>query len=158
MRRRVSGDAWGRGPRSEIVAGGLSFPRSSTVRSEAAFTLLEVMIALAIFFIAVFTILESVSQSLRGARLLQQKWPDPRDLVAELSLTNKLEEGTVEGDFGDAYPDFRWTRETYLVGTNGLFQLDFTIHGVIGKQLMESKTSVRLWRPDSQVSTFGRQL
>ena len=95
---------------------------------------------------------------LRAARLLQQKWPDPRALVAELSLTNKLEEGTVEGDFGDQYPNFTWTREVTLERTNGLFRLDFTIHGVVGKQVMDSKTSVLLWRPDSQVSSFRRQL
>src|SRR5262245_42175273 len=135
-----------------------SHPAEEPGRTEAAFSLLEVMIAMAVFFIAVFAILESVSQSLRAARLLQQRWPDPRALVAELSLTNKLEEGTVEGDFGDQYPNFTWTREVTLERTNGLFRLDFTIHGVVGKQATESKSSVLLWRPDSQVSSFRRQL
>jgi len=127
-------------------------------RHETAFTLLEVMIALAIFFMAVFAILQSVSQSLGAARSLQQKWPDPRALLAELSLTNKLEEGTVEGDFGDLHPDFTWTRDIYLVRTNGLFQIDYTITRVTGNRPLEWKTSALLWRPDSQVSTFRRQL
>jgi len=127
-------------------------------RHEAAFTLLEVMIALTIFFIAVFAILQSVSQSLSAAHSLQQKWPDPRALLSELSLTNKLEEGTVEGDFGDLHPDFTWTRDIYLVGTNGLFQIDYTIVRVTGNRPLEWKTSALLWRPDSQVSTFRRQL
>ena len=125
---------------------------------EAAFTLLEVMIALLIFFVAVFAILQSVSQSLRAARSLQQKWPDPRALLSELSLTNKLEEGTVEGDFGDLHPDFIWTREVYQVRTNGLFQIDYTIIGVTGNRSLEWKTSAFLWRPDSQVSRFGPRL
>jgi hypothetical protein len=126
------------------------------LRSERAFTLLEVMIALAIFFMAVFTILESVSQSLRGARILQQNWPDPRGLLAELSLTNKLEEGTLDGDFGDVYPDFAWTREIYLERTNGLFRVEFTIQGVVGKRVLAYKTSTLLWRPDSLSSTLRR--
>lgn len=127
-------------------------------RDEAAFTLMEVMIALLIFFVAVFAILQSVSQSLGAARSLQQKWPDPRALLSELSLTNKLEEGTVEGDFGDLHPDFTWTRNIYLVRTNGLFQIDYTIVGVTGNRPLEWKTSALLWRPDSQVSSFRRQL
>lgn len=127
-------------------------------RYEAAFTLLEVMIALTIFFVAVFAILQSVSQSLGAARSLQQKWPDPRALLSELSLTNKLEEGTVEGDFGDLHPDFTWTRDIYLVRTNGLFQIDYTIVRVTGNRPLEWKTSALLWRPDSQVSSSRRQL
>ena len=127
-------------------------------RYEAAFTLLEVMIALTIFFIALFAILQSVSQSLSAARSLQQKWPDPRALLSELSLTNKLEEGTAEGDFGDLHPGFTWTRDIYLVRTNGLFQIDYTIVGGAGNRPLEWKTSALLWRPESQVSTLKRQL
>jgi Tfp pilus assembly protein PilV len=126
-------------------------------RGETAFTLLEVMIALTIFFVAVFAILGSVAQSLRAARSLQTKWPDPRALVSELSLTNKLEEGTVEGDFGDLHPDFTWTRDIYQVRTNGLFQIDYTIVGATGNRPLEWKTSTLLWRPDSQLTSFRRQ-
>ncbi|HKS36998.1 MAG TPA: prepilin-type N-terminal cleavage/methylation domain-containing protein [Verrucomicrobiae bacterium] len=141
------------------VVPGAGRPMPETCQA-TAFTLLEVMIALAIFFMAVFTILDSTSQSLRAARLLQQKeaMPDARFLLADLWPTNKLEEGILEGDFGDLYPDFIWTRETTLIGTNGLFRVDFTIQGVVGRRPLESKVSVQLWAPDSQVSTFRRQL
>lgn len=126
-------------------------------RPKAAFTLLEVMIALLIFFVAVFAILQSVSQSLGAARSLQQKWPDPRALLSELSLTNRLEEGTADGDFGDLHPDFTWTRDIYLVRTNGLFQIDYSIVGMTGNRRLEWKTSALLWRPDSQASPLRRQ-
>ena len=116
-------------------------------------SLLEVMIALFIFFLAVFAILDSTSQSLRAARGLQMNLPDIGPLVADLMLTNKLEEGVVEGDFGDLYPDFVWTCETYEVATNGLFRLDFTIRGYTQNRPFESTTSLVLWRPDSQVSS-----
>ena len=60
-------------------------------RHHAAFTLLEVIIALTIFFMAIFAILGSVSRSLGAARSLQQKFPDIGSLAADLMLTNKLE-------------------------------------------------------------------
>jgi len=121
-------------------------------RHAQGFSLLEVMIALLIFFFAVFAILDSMSQGLRAARGLQLNLPDIGPLMADLMLTNKLEEGVVEGDFGDLYPDFTWTRDTYQVATNGLFQLDITVRGFSQNRPFESTTSLLLWRPDSQVS------
>ena len=59
-----------------------------------AFTLLEVMIALMIFFMAIFAILGTVTRSLGAARSLQQKFPDIDALGAEVIMTlktNKLE-------------------------------------------------------------------
>ena len=127
-------------------------PRSARRRS-SGFSLLEVMIALLIFFLAAFAILDSTSQSLRAARGLQVNLPDIGPLMADLMLTNKLEEGVVEGDFGDLYPDFTWTRDTFQIATNGLFQLDITIRGFPQNRPFESTTSLLLWRPDSQVAS-----
>ena len=122
-----------------------------------AFTLLEVMIALTIFFMAVFAILGTVTRSLSAARSLQQKFPDIDALAADLMLTNKLEEGTIDGDFGDLYPGYTWRRDTYQVATNGLFQVDFMIQSSRGRQSVQWTDSILLWRPDSQVATFGRR-
>jgi hypothetical protein len=129
-------------------------------RGVRAFSLLEVMIALAIFFMAMFAILQSVSQSMSAARLLQQRqrMPDVSSLIAELYLTNKFEEGVVEGDFGEAYPDFIWSRETYLLYTNGFFQVDFYVRGAMGNRQVETKSSIWMWRPDSQPSTARQPL
>ena len=123
-----------------------------------AFTLLEVMIALTIFFLAIVSILGSVSRSLGAARSLQQKFPDISALVADLMLTNKLEEGTGGGDFGELYPGYSWTGYTNQIATNGLFQIDFVIRSLRGSQAVEWTNSIYLWRPDSKVSNFGRRL
>jgi Tfp pilus assembly protein PilV len=120
-----------------------------------AFTLLEVMIALTIFFLAIVSILGSVSRSLGAARSLQQKFPDISALVADLMLTNRVEEGTGEGDFGDSFPGYAWTGYTNQIATNGLFQIDFVIRSVNGRQSVEWTNSIYLWRPDSKVATFG---
>lgn len=117
-------------------------------RHSFAFTLVEVMIALGIFFMAMFAILGLVASSLRNARALQRKTVDCGMVAAQLSLTNKLTEGLETGDFGDLYPDFEWTRDIYEVETNGLFQTDMIVQRRAGG-VVESKLSILLFRPDS---------
>src|SRR5438552_632274 len=83
-----------------------------TCHSPAAFTLLEVVIAAGIFFMATFAILGVVSGTVRNARGVQKTDVDAGMLAADLSLTNKLVEGTTSGDFGDLYPGYTWQRDT----------------------------------------------
>jgi Tfp pilus assembly protein PilV len=122
-----------------------------------AFTLLEVMIAMAIFFTAVFAILALVSQSLRGARLLTQNAPTPGMALAisQLPITNKVEEGSISGDFEDLYPGYDWTAETTLASSNGLYQVDVS---VFHEGDLDSSMSVFLYKPESTtgISTRSR--
>ena len=123
-----------------------------------AFTLLEVMIALMIFFMAIFAILGTVTRSLGAARSLQQKFPDIDALGAEVIMTlktNKLEEGSADGDFGDLYPGYTWRRDINLKATNGLFQVDFIIQSSRGRQRVEWTNSILAW--DTRWSSFGRR-
>ena len=79
------------------------------------FSLLEIMIACAIFFMVAFAILELVTRSLAAARSLQQRDPDPGLIAAEVMARPILEEGTESGDFEEHYPDmfpgYRWELE-----------------------------------------------
>ncbi len=119
----------------------------------SAFTLLEVMIAMFLFFTAVFAILTLVSQCLQSARILKQHGPSIGKVVGELVLTNQLEEGVEEGDFlEDGFRDYRWAREIKLYGTNGLFQVDVV---VFNKKGVDSSVSLLLYRPDSKPSVFS---
>jgi hypothetical protein len=120
-------------------------PATGQVR---AFSLLEVMIASGILFLCLFAILQLLSTSLRGARILQRSTVDAGMLAAELSLTNKLTEGTESGDFGKLYPDFHWTREIAEASTNGLFEVDFIVYRR-GVQAPESHLSFLLFKPES---------
>lgn len=119
------------------------------------FTLLEVMIALTLFFMAVFAILGVVSQGLGAVRSLQIETPDVGSLAVDLILSDRLEEGAEEGNFGDLYPDFFWRREVVEVATNGLFRVDFTIRDIRQSKILESKTSILLWRPESSTVVPG---
>jgi hypothetical protein len=103
------------------------------------------MIAIAILFIAGFAILDLVSQNLRAARMLQQSGVTAAPLAAELTLTNKLEEGTASGNFGERHPGYTWTRELYLVGTNGLWQADFLVFGPNDRRAPISQMSILLF-------------
>ncbi len=131
-------------------------------RGAVAFTLLEVMIAMAIFFMAIFAILGLVAQNLRIARSLSLGEIDLSTVAVELSLqtlTNlDLTEGTISGDFGNTYPGASWVANLYLVATNagapgggrtpgGLYQADITITWPQNNLIKERHTSLLLYRP-----------
>jgi len=133
--------------------------RSSTteIESVAAFSLLEVMIALAIFFMCIFGILAVVSRSLQQARALRPIEADARSAIALLSLTNRLEEGPLPPEMVEAYerenPGHTIAGEIYEVATNGLFRLDFSVGGASGgieKRAVVTESSILLFRPLSQ--------
>jgi len=118
--------------------------------AEQAFTLIEVMIAVTIFFMAMFTILGVLSASLHAASILRSNAPTPGMVAGQLSLTNKLYEGTESGDFGeiDEYKNYRWFAQTTEAATNGLFRIDIQILNPGGR--LDSSMSILLYRPDSQ--------
>ncbi len=88
--------------------------------SRAGFTLLEVMVAMAILATTLVVLLglrnrdvliQSHTQELTIATLLA------RDLVFEAENDKSLELGYLEGDFGEHAPDYSWERNvnTFLI-------------------------------------------
>ena len=127
-------------------------------RPTHAFSLIEVMIALGIFFMAVFTILGLISSLLRNARVIQQmKYVDAGMVAAQMSLTNKLVEEANSGDFGEVYPGYSWTTDTYEVSSNGLFQVDIDVQRD-GAANVESKMSILRFAPDSPPGSLTKPL
>jgi hypothetical protein len=110
------------------------------------------MIAIAAFFIAVFAILALISQSLQNARRLQRPMVDAAMLASELSLTNKLEEGTDSGDFGKVYPGSTWTMATTEVLSNKLFEVDYVVQRPDSDRA--DKMSILLFRPQSKAGSL----
>jgi prepilin-type N-terminal cleavage/methylation domain-containing protein len=119
---------------------------------QKAFSLIECMIAIAAFSIAVFAILALVSQSLQNARRLQRPIVDAGMLASELSLTNQMVEGTESGDFGDVYPGSTWTATTTEVLSNKLFEVDYTVQRADSDR--PEKLSILLFRPQSKAGTL----
>lgn len=120
-----------------------------------AFTLLEVAIASAVLAVSLFAILTLCATNLRTARALARVHVDASSLAAELSLTNRLEEGIESGDFGDSYPGYSWTRRITEYTTNGLYLVEFEVAGGEGRSSDRSTLSLLLYRPDS-VRRTGR--
>jgi Tfp pilus assembly protein PilV len=122
-----------------------------------AFTLMEVMIAVAIFFMAMFSILSVLSSALHAATMLRTNGPTAGMRASELTLTNKMEEGSDSGTFGDIpiYDGYRWTSQTTEVATNGLFQVDFAVYNSQG--VVESTLTCLFYRPDSDSGHMGLQ-
>lgn len=137
---------------SDVLSGGTQHATRNTPpripRSRSAFSLLEVMIAGAVFFMAIFAILAMVANVLRNARSLRRAELDAGMVAAQVGNTNKLYEGVQSGDFGNLYPGYSWEAETLEAATNGLFQVDIVVR-LRGVQQPVDSMSIFLFRPES---------
>ncbi len=130
-------------------------PEADRRRIQSAFSLLEVMIAIGLFFMVAFTVLGVVSQCLRQAGALQHLRSPVGSLAAQTVLTNQLEEGIESGDFDDIFPDHRWTREVIEAGTNGLYEVNLTVTRA-GRSKPDGELTLYLFRPVGNVGRPGR--
>ena len=130
-----------------------------------AFTLAEVLIAVAIFVVAIFAILQLVGQGLELVRVMQQQRPDMGALAAKTLVELPEPDGTLatglteplDEDFGGngggqftLYPDARWQRDIMsLDATNGLYQATITIEEQVGGgENTEYQLRFLMFRPD----------
>ena len=96
-----------------------------------AFSLIEVMIACGIFFMATFGILALVSTTLRNARALQRGDVDAGMAAAQIYQTlktNRLAEFSGSGNFGKTYPDYGYEFASQQYQSNGLLQVDIIVN------------------------------
>jgi hypothetical protein len=117
-----------------------------------AFSLLEVMIAIAIFFLAAFAILSLVSSSLGNARRLQRPLVDAGPVLAIYTTNNIFIEDTYSGQMsdilGDAYRDYTYTADVREVGTNHLYSVRAVVQ-VRGSREIISDLTTLLRGPNS---------
>ena len=125
----------------------------SGTKSQQAFSLLEVMVAIAIFCMAMFVILSLISSALANARRLQRPMVDAAMIASELSLTNQLVEENQSGDFGKAYPGYNWTAVVTEEQTNKLFRVDYVVQRDDNHEVMQ-KMSVLFYRPQSKAGSL----
>jgi len=134
--------------------------RESRRRSRLAFSLIEVMIALAIFFMCTFAILGLTSQLLQNARAFQTKKAPGVSLIHAwyTSKTNRVTEGEQSGgmsdisnDLGELYPDYEYSilTEPDPNITNGLWDVTYRVVNRRTRQV-ESEVFTFYWDPNSQ--------
>ena len=140
--------------------GGIKIKSKITIKSRTgarAFSLMEVMIAISIFFAASFIILALVSSGLRTARLLRNERPNCGLLAAEMTLTNTLEEGVETGDFGNLYRDYNWRREiTASDSQTGMVNIAFFIYKR-GERAPASAMEIQRYDPGMKTKRLGFQ-
>ena len=140
-----------------------------------AFTLAEVLIAVFIFVVAIFAILQLVGQGLQLVRVMQQQRPDLGALAAKTLVELPEPDGALatglsepmDEDFGGngggrftLYPDARWQRDIMsLDATNGLYQAIVTVEEQVGDgDLAEYQIRFLMFRPDvAEVEMGGAQ-
>jgi prepilin-type N-terminal cleavage/methylation domain-containing protein len=120
-----------------------------------AFTLLEVMIAIAIFFVGSFAILSLISTSLNNARRLQRPSVEASPVLAWYAATNKLVEGTYSGSLGDEemlgkeYRDYTYMVDVEEIRSNHLYKVECVITPTSGKREVISDLTTVLYKPQS---------
>jgi prepilin-type N-terminal cleavage/methylation domain-containing protein len=123
-----------------------------------AFTLMEVMIAIGVFAIGVFAILDVVASTMHGARLLQKPMVDAGCVAGEVALTNSLVEVDEFGDLsdllGDQYKGYAYTYSIVEVQSNRLFQVHLTLHNDAPGKPIISQMDILLFRPASPPGTL----
>jgi Tfp pilus assembly protein PilV len=94
-----------------------------------AFTLIEVMLAITIFFMAMFAILGVLSSGVHAASVLRTSGPTAGMVAGFYYNTNSIEEGTDAGDFSDiaGYEGYTWHSEARQLTTNGLYEVDIVV-------------------------------
>ena len=131
---------------------------AARLRARRAFTLIEVMIAIAILFMGTFAILGLVSSSLGNARRLERPLIDASAILSQLTMTNQLVEGTYNGNLGDVlgkpYQDFNYLETITEVESNKLYEVDVGIFNVRGDKTAVSRNSTLLYRPQSPAGSM----
>jgi prepilin-type N-terminal cleavage/methylation domain-containing protein len=124
-----------------------------------AFTLLEVMIAIAIFFVASFAILGLISTSLNNVRRMQMPSVDASPVLARYAATNSLVEGIYQGSLsepellGKDYRDYKYVVDIVEVASNHLYSVECAITES-GKHEVISDLTTLLYKPQSPAGTL----
>src|SRR5439155_23132759 len=122
-----------------------------------AFSLIEVMVACGIFFLATFAILAMVAATLRNARGLQKGNVDAGMAAAQVFQTFKTNTDpdlSVSGDFGEALRDYSWEAQSSEYDTNGLLQVDIVVTKRGSRQPVDALT-ILVYQANTKSSALG---
>jgi hypothetical protein len=134
------------------------FPKAT---GQSAFTLLEVILACALFFMFAFAVLELVTRGVNAARAIQQHDPDGSLILAPFSTNRVLEPMSLSGDFEEfypgVYPGYSWTLDVapsaQFGDTNPIFEVTVVVTGgTRNRKTIQSVMSTLMFAPDSKLN------
>jgi prepilin-type N-terminal cleavage/methylation domain-containing protein len=121
--------------------------------AQQAFTLMEVMIAIGVFCIGVFAILDVVATVLHGARLLDKPMVDAGVIASEIQTNSVVDGTTGDGylsDFlGKPYNGYFYAYTINEVQSNRLYQADIDVTSDAPGKPVISKMSILMYAPQS---------
>jgi general secretion pathway protein I len=116
---------------------------SSIYRKECGFTLLEVMIAMAILAITLVAVFQSQSQSISMLSMSRFDTTAPllaQGKMAEVEALRSADVTFENGDFGEEYPDYSWRVDITETDIAGVEKVEVTVTN----ETMKSNNTYRL--------------
>jgi general secretion pathway protein I len=116
-------------------------PAPCGLRSHSGFTLIEVLVAVAILAIAMVAILKANVQNLDAltkSREMTTASLLAASKLAEIEAAGVANWGESQGDFGEDYPEFTWQVETTSTEVEGLERIAVIVQrsgGVTGREV-----------------------
>jgi type IV pilus modification protein PilV len=96
----------------------------------AAFSLIEVMIAILILGVGLVGLTDGITTALRSSKESERQTTAAllaAGQVETLRAQGSLQEETSEGDCGDALPGYRWKQSITSTRIDGLYQIDVSV-------------------------------
>jgi len=117
---------------------------------DRGFTLLEVVIALGLIAVALLSVFHTQISTLdlqSEARFITTASQLIQARVSQLRSEASVDEGTFSGDFGDQFPEFKYSGEIRRVSGTGLYRVDLKVLSAMGESGRSLNMETYLYRP-----------
>jgi general secretion pathway protein I len=112
--------------------------------SQAGFSLIEVILAVLILGVALVGLTEGVTSALTSSKTSETQTTAAMlaaSQIETLRAAGSYMDGETEGDFGDEFPQYRWTQTIADADISGLYDVDVVIaDNHSGKTLYDLRT------------------
>ena len=112
--------------------------------SQAGFSLIEVMVAILILGVALVALTEGVTSALTSSKASELQTTAAMlaaGQIETLRAGGDYPNGESDGDFGDEFPQYRWTQTIADSDVDGLHEVDVVVQdSQSGKDLYDLKT------------------
>ena len=133
--------------------------------SQAGFSLIEVVVAILILGVALVALTEGVTAALSSSKTSERQTTAAQlaaGQIETLRATGSYDDGESDGDFGDEFPQYRWTQTVSSADVPGLHDVEVVVEdSQTGNTIFDLKTSLFELPQGSnavnQTSSRGRQ-